>query len=279
MKMLRAITTILLAAAFVSSALGQAVDWRPNYTNARAEAKKLNRLTMVFLYADWCTYSQRMLETTFKDTATAKRLQNVVPVMLNIEHTEGEKVKKQYKQKGTPTFLFIDPDGNMFGAMSGFMTPTLFRDEVAKFSDAFKNRAALLARYRRNPGDAEVNAQLAWMYGIQRKLEPALKHLSAAERGGYRGVHYARALNMVGDTYQLSERFPQAIDLFKRAKVHAKSKDDESYALVSIFSCYSQMKDRTNMAKYGKELINMKGANPEYVEFAKQVMKRADIKF
>jgi len=79
---------------------------------------------------------------------------------------------------------------------------------------------------------------------------------------------------MIGDIYQLSDRLQSAIQKFKAAFESTNDVADQSYALVSLLSCYNALKNKDMAIKYARQLIALPGATPEYVEFAKNHLKK-----
>lgn len=283
----RFVTRLILAATLVCSA-GAAwaiqpqkaasgpVSWRKTLSSALSEAKKSKKMVMVFLYADWCTWCKLMDQQVFSAQATAEKLKAVIPVRLNVDGN-GREFKSEYGVEQFPAIVFLEADGGKFGQFYGYAPPTVFRDEVDKFVSAYRVGPELKAAYKKNRNDAEVNARLAWFYGIQRDLEKSLAHLSVAERMGYRGPHLARAHNMVGDIYQLSDRLAKAIEHFKRADSLTKDPRDRSYSLISLLSCYKVKGDDAAVIKYARELTKLKGATAEYVEIARKELQSRKI--
>lgn len=272
--MLLALGAILLA---TTGALCQQIRWAKSYEAAIAAGKRENKLVLVFFHADWCTYCQKMKATTLKSASVAKALESVVPVSLNIE-SDGKKLKETFDLRMFPAFIFIEPSGEVFGQMGGYMSATLFQDEIRKFSTAFRETPSLMAAYKRNPGDGEVNARLAWLYGIRRDADLAVKHLNAARRARYRGPHLPKAFNMVGDVFQLSGKYETAIEYFELGLEAATTPEDISYSLVSLFTCSLSKKNFEDANRYGRMLLKQKGANPAYVAIVREDFERRGIR-
>lgn len=274
---LRLLFCIGVAICALSAATPQQIRWAKSFEAALSESKRANKLTMVFFHADWCTYCQKMKSTTMKSPSVAKALDAVVPVSLNIE-SDGKKLKEKFDLRMFPAFVFVEPSGEIFGQMGGYMGATLFQDEVGKFSTAYREMPNLMEAYKRKPSDGEINARLAWLYGIRRNEEFALKHLNAARRARYSGPHMARAFNMVGDVYQLSGRYDSAIEYFELGLDAATSPEDISYSLASLFACSMSKKNYEAANRYGRMLLKLKGANPAYVSIVREDFQRRGIK-
>lgn len=271
--------TLCLAVVFASAATAicQQIRWAKSYEAGLDQARRANKLAMVFFHADWCTYCQKMKATTLKSPTVAKALDDVVPISLNID-TDGKKLKEKFGLRMFPAFILIEPSGEVFGQMGGFMSSTLFQDEIRKFATAYREMPKLLDDYRRRPTDGEVNARLAWLHGIRRNEELAVRHLTAARKARYRGPFLPKAFNMVGDVFQLNGKYETAIEYFELGLEAATTAEDISYSLVSLFTCSLSKKNYEDANRYGRMLLKQKGANPAYTAIVREDFERRGVK-
>ncbi len=247
------------------------ISWRKSLDVALGEAKSTNRLIMVFYYVDYCDWCEKMKATTFASSKVASKTRGLIPVMVKASRNDG--MERKYGLQGFPSVLLLQPDGSKWGDMFGYIPPSLFADELGKFTSAWEDWPEIQEEYRENPSDGEVNARMAWVYGIRRMEDSALSHLNRAKRTSYQGPYLARAHNMIGDIYQLSERTEKAIPYFKRALELTSDPEIKSYSLVSLASCCRAIGKYEDMRTYAKQLISLKGATPEYVEFARDLLR------
>lgn len=235
------------------------------------EGRESKKLTMVFVYATYCDWCEKMDNEAFKDKGTIQLTSRVVPVRANSD-SESRFLRK-FGVKGYPVVIFIDAKGEKFGELFGYVPTQLFRDELRKFIDAYDAWPELVRDLERDPDDGELNARMAWFYGIRRDLDNALVHLKKTERTNYRGAHLAKAYNMIGDVYQLSDRVSTAVSYFRKALATTDNVRDKAYALISLASCYRAMGDTKSMEKFARMVIELKGAPNDYVDFARQMLK------
>ena len=137
----------------------------------------------------------------------------------------------------------------------------------------FPSAKAALAK---DPKGGEANCKMAWALAIQKKQADAERYLANAKKAGYKGPYLAKAYNMIGDLYQTGNQFDVALGYFQRADAATTDVKDRSYAKVSIMSCYVQSGQRDKAKAAAQELIDLKGATKEYVDFAKQVLAQGD---
>lgn len=195
----------------------------------------------------------------------------LVPLKVDAEK-EGVDLAKKYKVNGYPTILFVDADGEVWGEIGGYMPPESFMDAMAGVIDVHKIYPKAKKTLEKNPNDGEANCQISRVYAARGKLKDASAAIKKMEAAKHKGKGVATAYNAVGDGYQTAHKYKEAIGYFLKAQKASKNPKVESYALVSVMSCYMSDGDMTNAKKYAKELIALKGATKEYVDMAKQIV-------
>ncbi len=194
----------------------------------------------------------------------------LVPLKVNAEK-EGVDLAKKYKVTGYPTILFVDAEGEVWGK-TGFMPPESFMDVMAGAIDIHKIYPKAKRTLEKYPNNGEANCQISRVYAARGELKNASAAIKKMEAAKHKGKGVATAYNAVGDGYQIAEKYEKAVGYFLKAQKASKNPKDESYALVSIASCYWSAGDMTNAKKYANELIALKGATKEYVEFARRIV-------
>lgn len=200
-----------------------------------------------------------------------KLAEQLVPLKVDAEK-EGVDLAKKYKVTGYPTVLFVDADGEVWGTIGGYMPPESFMDAMSGVIDIHKIYPKAKKTLAKNPYDGEANCQIARVHAARGKLKEASAAIKKMEAAKHKGKGVATAYNAVGDGYQSAEKYEKAVVYFLKAQKTSKNPKDESYALVSVMSCYMSAGDMTNAKKYAKELIALKGATKEYVDYAKALV-------
>lgn len=269
--------TIRWLAAFLFVGAAQAagageISWAKDWKAAQEEASSSGKLIMVDFYTDWCGWCKRLDKDTYTNEKVIKLSSQLVSLKLDAEK-EGKELAQKYNVQGFPTILFLDAKGEIMGRISGYMGPDPFAREIEKIDGAHKEMPKIEAALKANPDDGEANAKLAAILAMRGKQKDAESALAKAEKAKHEGSALARAYNALGDLYQEKEEFDPALELFKKADAAAKNANDQAYAKVSIMYCYLGKGDRPAAKKVAEELAGMKGAPPEYVEMAKNVLK------
>jgi len=97
-----------------------------------ASAKEENKPVFLDISASWCGYCKRMKSKVYTEPEVAK-LYNATFINVSVdgENGEGIQLAKKYGVKGYPTFVFLNPDGNISYQTSGFHNKEQFL-ELAK---------------------------------------------------------------------------------------------------------------------------------------------------
>lgn len=273
MNKTRALISIFFVALSAFACAG--INWRTDLAAAMKEGKSTRKLVMVYYYAEYSEWCKQMENFTLKNKSVTAASLKVIPVRINVEDDESRLLKK-HKLKGYPTLLFLDENESKFGELFGFITPQLLSDEIDKFVSAHQQWPSIWEAYKKSPNNGEVNAKLSWAYAIRREQDKAISHIQRSERAGYTGLYVARAYNMIGDTFQLGDDYEEAIAYFKKAATKTKDAAILSYSYVSLVSCYHSLQNKAEMKRWSNQLFELKGAIPEYVQFAKDLLKRAE---
>jgi thiol:disulfide interchange protein len=100
------------------------VPWRTDLAAARAEATKNAKPLLLYFTATWCGPCQRMKSETWSDASVAARLQNYVPMKIDIDLDPA--TAQQYRVDGIPTFVLLDRTGKIDKQITGYMDPAQF---------------------------------------------------------------------------------------------------------------------------------------------------------
>jgi len=88
---------------------------------AVALAGKEHKPLFIMVHASWCAVCKRMK----KEVLPQKQAGDVfndrfISLMVDYDSTEGVIIRSQYEVKGTPTFLFLGPDGKLINRAEGY---------------------------------------------------------------------------------------------------------------------------------------------------------------
>jgi len=85
------------------------------------QSKKENKPIFLLAHASYCSVCKKMKRTVFPEKEVGDLFnKNFINVQVDIESEEGKKIVKDYGIEGTPTLLFLAPDGQVINKASGF---------------------------------------------------------------------------------------------------------------------------------------------------------------
>lgn len=90
---------------------------------ASALSKKENKPIFLLAHASYCSSCKKMKRSIFPLKEVGEVFnKNFINVQVDIESEEGIKVVKDYEITGTPTLLFLTPDGQVINKASGYQS-------------------------------------------------------------------------------------------------------------------------------------------------------------
>ncbi len=117
---------------------------------------------MLFVEAEWCGYCKKMYEEVFpKQTVQDSLHKYFYPVKVDVESdrqivlngnslTE-QQLARQFRASSTPTFIFLDQNGNTIGRQPGFLTANIF-DKLVAFVGSDLTGKQSFKKYLKNHG-------------------------------------------------------------------------------------------------------------------------------
>jgi hypothetical protein len=115
----------LVLLLFLSTGLkaGEPLQFTKSYSKALKQAQKEDKLIFCFVYTSWSMPSQRMEETTLKDSLVVQEL-NAEYVTLYINASRNKDFAKDFEIHVFPSMLVIDKWGNAILRDSGYKSST-----------------------------------------------------------------------------------------------------------------------------------------------------------
>jgi thioredoxin-related protein len=152
-----------------------AIPWEGDYEAALKKADASDRLLLVYLYTDWCTFCRKMDRETFEDENLIEDMAaQYVWVRLNAETQDhGVRLRQEMGISGFPTTLLMNGKGEELDRLEGFIPPQGFQELVREKASSPDSIPALKADLEKNPDSAPLHYRIGRKYLERRDFPQA----------------------------------------------------------------------------------------------------------
>lgn len=102
---------LLIAVVSRLRSADEQVQWRNDFTAARAESARTGKPTFLYLTAEWCGPCQQMKRTTWSDAKVAAALEaHFVPLRIDVD--QHPDLAQRYNAETIPRMIVLDKSGS-----------------------------------------------------------------------------------------------------------------------------------------------------------------------
>lgn len=94
------------------------IAWIEDYNQGEEQSREQNKPMVLLLYADWCQWSQKLIQDVLKDPRITKLHDRFVWV--KIDSDKHREYKEGFDQKNYPKMLILDVQGEILDTMDGY---------------------------------------------------------------------------------------------------------------------------------------------------------------
>jgi thiol-disulfide isomerase/thioredoxin len=138
-------TFLILALTIAVKVFSQGIEFEHSaWKDVLQKAKQLNKPIFVDVFTSWCGPCKQMSTNIFPLKEVGDQYNaSFVCFKIDAEKGEGPDIAKTYQVKAFPTYLFINPDGELFYTKLGSMPADEFLKVANQALEAFKDKEPL----------------------------------------------------------------------------------------------------------------------------------------
>jgi thioredoxin-related protein len=197
------------------------INWLTDVDKANELALKENKLVMVDVYADWCSWCSKLDEETYIDKDVIKESKMFVNLKINPETDQkASEYLAPYNISGFPTILFVEPNGQLVDSIGGFLNAEAFLERM-------KNVFTIRGKFNRLMGE-------------------------------YKEDNFENSSELL-DILLKSSRYDEALPIFEKLNGMNLIKEDKLGVIyLGIGNYYGQMADFLKAKEYFYKLLDYK---------------------
>ena len=98
----------------IGGAGADGIDWQQSFPEASSMAHETGRPILIKFTADWCPPCQQMKQNAWPNEQVRQAVETrYVPLVADVDTTEGAQLAQQYGVQGIPTILVTDATGRV----------------------------------------------------------------------------------------------------------------------------------------------------------------------
>ncbi len=232
-------------------------EFRKDWKNAFAFAKKHHKRIFFVFHTDWCPHCRHLLSTTLKDPEVLSYLDKEGYVLISINPEKDREAEKRFRVYGYPTMIIYGKNGKEIDRILGYLDSNQLIKTIENFKKGIGTLNDLLRKYEKSPDDLDLIFGIATKYIARAEFQKAIDLLnimiSKAEKKndkknvikGIMRKAYAyykwKRFNVAADCMlEIAKKFPdseEAKDAYLDASYYARKGGDEKRAndLIKIF--------------------------------------------
>jgi len=150
-----------------------------SYEELLAQAQTSKRIVFIEFWTEWCPFCTKLEKVTLSSTSVQSALEDMLCYSVDANSKQGKTLARRFQARGSPTLVFLDPDGKLRDQLTGYIAPEPFLAELRRIKKNEGTLSDLRARIQSDPGDLEARWQLAKKLKVLGDLPGSEEQVSA----------------------------------------------------------------------------------------------------
>jgi FKBP-type peptidyl-prolyl cis-trans isomerase 2 len=138
-----------------SNFANEKIAWSKDYQEGLRTAENQRKPMLLFLYADWCQWCEKMTGGTFEDPWI--RFFNDQYVWVRVNSDKETAYKAEFGQTGFPMTVLLSPEGRVIKKLKGYKKPGPMRQALLEMLNAYGDMDVMIAN---NSRDTRINVSI-----------------------------------------------------------------------------------------------------------------------
>jgi len=275
-KMIRMVALAILAFwIFLPVYAAGDIDWHSDIEKAYQAAKTGDKIIMVDVYTDWCTWCDKLDEEVYTDSHVIELAGEIISLKVDAEDgAQGQSFAQRYGVDSFPTIIFLRADGREIDRIGGFLPAHHFLEEMRRIKEGRDTFLSLQEAEEAGSIEAINRLVLAEHYLMRSRVQEAESPVARflESYGGQADDNTDRAYTILAQVKLSGFEFEQAEQYL--LKLHKERPESALMPRVLLMLVYSRamQNDKAGAKTYADELKRRFSGESQAIAMVDRIM-------